>query len=169
MPANKTQSRLAAAPTEMVKHGHRALRKGRVSIENGIYLITATTLDRQKLFANFDVGCAAARCFEDARLLGDAKMQAWVLMPDHVHWLLQLGEWNELSAVVRRLKSVSAQQVNRTLGRTGAILATAFHDHALRSEEDLQDVARYVIANPLRAKLVARVGNYPFWNAVWLE
>lgn len=177
MPANEKTSRARPAPTgagtkvsrtEAVEHGHHALRKGRVSIANGIYLITTTTLDRQKLFADFGAGCAAARCFEDARLLGDAKMLAWVLMPDHWHGLLQLGERDELSAVVRRLKSASAQQVNRALGRRGAVWAAAFHDHALRSEEDLQGMARYVVANPLRAGLVARVGDYPFWNAVWL-
>jgi len=161
-------SRPRAAPTGEIERGHRALRKGRVSIANGIYLITATTPDRQKLFADFDAGCAAARCFEDARLLGDAKMLAWVLMPDHLHGLLQLGERDELSVVVNRLKSASARQTNRALHRTGAVWARAFHDHALRSDEDLQDVARYIIANPIRAKLATRVGDYPFWNAVWL-
>lgn len=29
-------------------------------------------------------------------------------------------------------------------------------------------VARYIIANPIRAKLVRRVGDYPYWNAAWL-
>lgn len=144
------------------------MRKGRISIANGIYLVTATTLDRQKVFTDFDAGCAAGRCFEDKQLLGDAEMLAWVLMPDHAHWLLQLGEQDGLSTVVRRLKSASAQQVNRALNRVGALWAKAFHDHALRSEESLQDVARYVIANPIRAELVKRVGDYPFWNAVWL-
>ena len=151
------------------KNGHHALRKGRVSIANGIYLITTTTFNRQKLFADFAAGCASARCFEDARLLGDAKMLAWVLMPDHLHGLLQLGEQDELSAVVNRLKSASARHVNRALRRTGGVWMKAFHDHALRSEKDLQDVARYVVANPVRAGLVTRVGDYPFWNAVWLE
>ena len=45
---------------------------------------------------------------------------------------------------------------------------TGFHDHALRREEDLAATARYLIANPLRAGLVQRVGDYPFWDAVWV-
>lgn len=137
-----------------VDPGHRALRKARVSIANGIYLVTTTTLERHKLFADFGVGYAAARCFEDARLLGDAKMLAWVLMPDHVHWLLQLGERDELSEVVSRLKAVSARHANSASGKTGTVWAEAFHDHALRGEDNLQEVAR--------------IGDYPFWNAVWL-
>jgi len=43
-----------------------------------------------------------------------------------------------------------------------------FHDHALRKEEDVRAVARYVVANPLRAGLVQRIGDYPHWNAIWL-
>lgn len=150
------------------KGGHHALRKGRVSIANGIYLITTTTLGRQKLFADFSAGCAVAKCIEDGRLLGDAKMLAWVLMPDHLHGVLQLGERDKLGTVVNRLKSASARHANRALRRTGGVWVKAFHDHALRSDEDLQDVARYVVANPVRAGLVTRIGDYPFWNAVWL-
>ena len=130
--------------------------------------MTSATFERQKLFADFGASCAAARCFEDARLLGNAIMLAWVLMPDHVHWLLQLGERDKLSTVVNRMKSASARHANRALNRTGAVWAKAFHDHALRSEDDLQDVARYIVANPLRAGLAERLGDYPFWNAVWL-
>lgn len=182
MPANETKSRAQGALLQdkrdvnddrgqgpLLQHqGHRALRKGRISIANGVYLVTATTIDRQKLFVNFHAGCAAASCFEDARLLGDATMLAWVLMPDHVHWLLQLGERDDLSTVTNRLKSASARHANRILCKTGTVWAKAFHDHALRSEDDLQDVARYVVTNPLRAGLVKRIGDYPFWSAVWL-
>ena len=43
-----------------------------------------------------------------------------------------------------------------------------FHDHAVRAEEDLASVARYIVANPLRAGLRGKIGDYPFWNAIWL-
>ena len=95
-------------------------------------------------------------------------MLAWVLMPDHLHGVLQLGERDKLDLVVSRLKSASARHANRVLRRTGGIWVKAFHDHALRNDEDLLDAARYVVANPVRAGLVPRVGDYPFWNAVWL-
>ena len=34
--------------------------------------------------------------------------------------------------------------------------------------DKMLDVARYIVANPLRAGLVTKIGDYPFWNAVWL-
>lgn len=43
--------------------GHRALRKGRISIANGVYLVTATTIDRQKLFADFGAGVRGSAMF----------------------------------------------------------------------------------------------------------
>jgi putative transposase len=147
---------------------HQALRKGRVSLANHAYLITTTTLDRQPFFNKFNAGCAAARCFENAAILGDAKMLSWVLMPDHAHWLLQLGETDELDIVVNRLKSSSSRLANRVLHRQGMLWAPAYHDHALRAGEDLLNIARYIVANPLRAGLVQRIGDYPFWNAIWL-
>jgi REP element-mobilizing transposase RayT len=95
-------------------------------------------------------------------------MLAWVLMPDHAHWLLQLGEKDELGIVVNRLKSSSSRLANRVLDRQGMFWAPAYHDHALRAEEDLLNIARYIVANPLRAGLVQRIGDYPFWNAIWV-
>jgi hypothetical protein len=35
-------------------------------------------------------------------------------------------------------------------------------------EEDLAQIARYVVLNPVRAGLVRRVGDYPHWDAAWL-
>ncbi|MEJ1380959.1 MAG: transposase, partial [Candidatus Sedimenticola sp. (ex Thyasira tokunagai)] len=63
---------------------------------------------------------------------------------------------------VAAVKSVSA----RHLG--GGVWQAGFHDHALRREEDIIGVARYVVANPMRAGLADRVGDYPHWDAAWL-
>lgn len=133
-----------------------------------VYLVTTATRQRHPLFFDFHAACAAARCFENRILLGDACMLAWVLMPDHAHWLVQMGDHHTLSTVVNRLKSASGRQVNRLLKRQGPLWQKAFHDHALRTEEDLRQVARYMVTNPLRAGLVRQMEDYPFWNAVWL-
>jgi putative transposase len=37
----------------------------------------------------------------------------------------------------------------------------------MRREEHLESMARYVIENPVRAGLVSRIADYPFWNADW--
>lgn len=144
------------------------MRKGRASIPHQIYFVTSATVARQRFFINFKAGCAAARCFEDKAVLGDATLLAWVLMPDHAHWLIQLGDTHMLDQVMNRIKSSSARRVNRVLNRIGQLWQKTYYDHAVREEEDLKGLARYMIANPLRANLVQHIYDYPFWNAVWV-
>lgn len=82
-------------------------------------------------------------------------------MPDHVHVLLRLGE-QPLSAVVQRFKALASKAVG------GSIWASGFHDRRLRDESCLPRVARYIVLNPVRARLVARCGDYPWWNSAML-
>ncbi len=88
-------------------------------------------------------------------------------MPDHFHWLVELKN-STLPALMLATKSRSARAINAHLGRSGRLWQKGFHDRAIRREEDLLAVARYVIANPIRAGLVRRVHDYPLWDAKWL-
>jgi len=65
-------------------------------------------------------------------------------------------------------KSLITREVNLSIGRSGPLWQQGFHDRALRREDDLVKMARYVVANPLRAGLVERLGDYPLWDAIWV-
>ncbi|MFC6633110.1 REP-associated tyrosine transposase [Microbulbifer taiwanensis] len=159
---------LAGKQMAQYKPGHQALRQGRASIRNQIYLVTSTTRKRKPLFSEWQFAHTACRCFEDPKLLKDATMLSWVLMPDHAHWLIQLGKQLELSELVMRIKSATAREINHTNTIKEPVWDRGFHDRALRQDEDIPAAARYIVANPLRAGLVGKIGNYSFWNAVWL-
>jgi putative transposase len=147
-------------------HPHAAkLRVARVSIPGQIYLLTTVTAVRQPLFADWQMGRLLVHCLREQ--LVRAETLAFVVMPDHLHWLVSLRE-GSLSALMQQMKAQSALRINAARAGSGAIWQRGFHDHALRRDEDLVAAARYVIANPVRAGLVQRVGDYPFWDAVWL-
>ena len=146
---------------------HQALRRGRRSETGRIYLLTATTSSRIPWFADFANACVACRAFTQAAALSDSQLIAWVLMPDHVHWLLRLGE-EPLGGAVARMKSAVTRDSCRLRDTPRRIWSPAFHDRAVRREEDLRAAARYVVANPLRAGLRDSLADYPFWDAVWL-
>ena len=88
-------------------------------------------------------------------------------MPDHFHWLIELQS-GSLSELMQKTKSLSTKAVNQATGRNVGLWQRGFHDRALRREEDLVKMARYVVANPLRAGLVERLGDYPLWDAIWV-
>ncbi len=147
--------------------GHRSLRQGRFSQENGIYLITSSTWQQTKVFAEWSYAYAAIKAFTQDKILKDTQLLCWVLMPDHVHWLIQLGQEQDLSALIGTMKSASARAV-RNAGYQKQVWRSGFYDRAIRREEDIATAARYIVANPLRAGLVERVGEYPFWDAIYL-
>lgn len=145
--------------------GHR-LRAGRVSTPGQIYMITTTTLNRRRLFTHLQPGRCVVTALRQAEV--SAKTLAFVVMPDHLHWLMQLNRGYELSAAVRFVKSASSRAVNRHLGMQGSVWSKGFYDHALRRDEDLLRVATYIINNPLRAGLVETIGDYGLWDTVWV-
>ena len=147
--------------------GQRGLRRGRHSRVHGVYLVTAVTDQRIPWFQVMSFARCMCRCLADPGCLPGSRNLCWVVMPDHVHLLLELLD-ADLSRSVKCLKATSARKLNREIGRSGRFWAPGFHDHALRKEEDLKGVGRYIVANPLRAGLVTRLSDYPYWNAVWL-
>jgi putative transposase len=148
--------------------GHRALRRGRHSLTGQIYLITFVTSNRERLFDDAGNAAIVARASEDGRLWYRSRLLAWVLMPDHWHGMVELGDLDDISIVVQRLKTNTAKALRRYRSDGVPVWAKGFHDRALRADENLRAAARYLIANPLRAGLVTRIGDYPYWNAIWL-
>ena len=143
------------------------LRAGRFSETQRIYLLTATTENREILFSDFTVGRLVVAELKTAQQDGLAESLAWVLMPDHLHWFIAL-QHGSLSDLMRRIKGRSAKRINELTKRQGKLWQDGFHDRALRREEDVLPAARYIVANPLRAGLVNRAGDYPLWDSVWL-
>ena len=145
---------------------HR-LRLGRYAEPNRIYLLTTNTFDRKPVFNDFALGRMVVAQFRAAQVQGRANSLAWVVMPDHFHWLVELHQ-GSLGDLMQKTKSLSTKAVNQSAGRSISLWQKGFHDRALRREEDLVKLARYVVANPLRAGLVQKLGDYPLWDAIWV-
>ena len=150
----------------MVRKGRVSeLRKGRFSERGRIYHVTFTTFDRIPLFADFWLGRQVVGCMRGQE--SRATTLAYVIMPDHIHWLIRL-ESKSLSDTVKFLKGQSACFLNKIIGRRAPVWQPGFYDRAIRREEDLIAIARYIVLNPVRGGLVKSVGEYPLWDACWL-
>ncbi len=145
------------------------LRKGRYNESGRAYFVTTVLAKREAVYFH-DFHCARLTITEMRTLheSGVINSLAWVVMPDHVHWLFQLGQSLTLSEVMKTYKARTAHRINNYLNRRGALWQKTFYDHAVREEEDIRGIARYIVANPLRAGLVKNIGEYPHWDAVWL-
>ena len=151
----------------MPKRAH-ALRTGRFSEVARVYLVTTVTQARAPLFSDFRLARLTIRALQASDAAGTCRTLAFVLMPDHLHWLLELRAAS-LSSVVGHFKAKASAAINRETGSPGVQRwQKGFHDHAVRQEEDLATLARYVVANPLHAGISRGVGGYSHWDAVWV-
>jgi len=146
--------------------GHIALRRGRVSIPGQLYLVTTCTADRIPCFAKEAAARAAWETLTDPSTWPGAHPLVWVLMPDHWHGLLRLTGIESLSIVMARAKAAVRRAA--AVATDEPIWQRSFHDHALRSEVNVIDVGRYVLANPVRAKLAPHWSEWRWRGGEWL-
>ena len=125
------------------------------------YLLTTCTAERRAILQTADlVGAVKARLFQACAVEGFSAM-AYCFMPDHCHVLLLAGrDDSSFRSVVRRFKQTSSFDYSRDSGKR--LWQAGYHDHVLHSDEATVSVAKYVLANPVRAGLVQRFEDYPF-------
>ncbi|MGV6491083.1 REP-associated tyrosine transposase [Stenotrophomonas rhizophila] len=142
------------------------LRYGRQSQPGSTYLLTLVVAGRCRLFLDPGNVALVVESLRYAERNGYSRSTAWVVMPDHVHWLMELRR-GSLASCMGLLKSRSARLLNLRLGRQGQLWQHGYHDHALRDDESLVHAARYVMANPIRAGLSSAIGEYPHAWSRW--
>ena len=154
---------------ECRKRGVHSLRIGRFSEPRRIYHVITSTKDRSRIFSNLFAGRVVINAMYREDEAGHVDTLAFVVMPDHLHWLFKLNGSRSLSSTVGTMKSYSTRRLNSLLKRRGRIWQSGFYDHAIRSDDVLVHVARYIIANPLRARIAKSVRQYSLWDSVWVK
>ena len=88
------------------------LRKGRASQAGMVYHVTTVTQNRTPYFEVLDNGRKVVQQLMALQAQGMAETLCYVLMPDHLHWLMVLHD-GTLSDVVRLLKGRSARAIGQ--------------------------------------------------------
>ena len=88
---------------------------------------------------------------------------AYCLMTNHYHLLIETPDAN-LSRGMQYLNGVFTQRFNRTHERVGHVMQGRFRSIVVEKESHLLELARYVVLNPVRAKMVRRVRDWK-WSS----
>jgi putative transposase len=124
------------------------------------YHVTTCTHRRAPVFAD-----AAAAAYAIVQLRRSASKHAFALaaycfMPDHVHLLVygtSLG--SDFRAFVADFKQATGFAHRRATGRL--LWQAGYHERVLRSDEQTEVAACYILGNPVRSGLTAAWGEYP--------
>jgi REP element-mobilizing transposase RayT len=88
---------------------------------------------------------------------------AYCLMTNHYHILIETPEGN-LSIGMRQLNGVYTQLFNKWHGRTGHLFQGRYKAILIQKDSHLLEVCRYVVLNPVRAKMIEKPEDWP-WSS----
>jgi putative transposase len=109
-----------------------------------------------------------AICVNEAILrgakLGQYNLLAYVVMPNHVHLLVEPSV--PVARITRGIKGVSARDANVLLDRVGeSFWQPESFDHWIRNGVALERTILYIENNPVKAKLVKRAEDWQWSSA----
>lgn len=135
----------------------------------GIYFVTICTHGRQRLFEEARLRTVVENAwawlpqYPSGRGL---ELDAWVVMPDHLHGIIRLLPTREstesdrggsLGALVGQFKRISTRRINLLRRSPGApVWQRGYHDRVVRDDDELQRIRTYIAENPTRWRATHR-------------
>jgi REP element-mobilizing transposase RayT len=144
----------------------RNLRKGRFSQCGYWYLITTGTKGRLPMLSDPAASRIVMDCLKWLEKQGRMDLTAGVIMPDHIHFVARLLS-TTLPSLMHSLKSFTSNKINEELGREGPLWEPQYHDHAIRTDDELKERVIYCLHNPVRKGLVNHFKDYPHWYCAY--
>ncbi|SBT18929.1 Transposase IS200 like protein [Marinomonas gallaica] len=144
----------------MYVKGHSALRRGRQCTESDVFHVVIKTRNNHPFFNDFYLARSLVKTLMFCEEHCFCRTVAFCIMPDHVHWLVQPLNKSLSKLIYSVKKQTSSERLK---------WARSFYDCGIRNESQLINTARYIIANPKRAGIVASVNDYPHWDCIYVS
>jgi putative transposase len=129
-------------------------------LTNQAFFVTAALLDHAPVFAEARAAQIAFDTLQFFRSRREIDLHGYVIMPDHIHAIVNLRAPLMLPDFMRRFKSYVARQVGQ-----GAIWQHGYWSQAVPNEQILVEKLTYMLRNPVRKRLVERPEDYEWSSA----
>ncbi len=139
-------------------------RTARVLVDQGYYHIVTRGIDRRRLF----------RYKQDYELFLDiiatylkrfkVHIMNYCLMPNHVHLLMKAELASDLPLFMKAILQVYAAKFRKKYKSVGFVFQNRYKSRLIDNDVYLLECARYIERNPVRAKIVEDVAEYP-WSS----
>ena len=139
------------------------MRSRRIEFTGAVYHAIQRGNNKELIFrSNSDRQFFLAELVNSKKQFG-FKLFGYVLLDNHYHLLLQVGDM-PLSKIMQRQNSLYSRYYNRTYERTGHLFGIRYKASIIHDEKYLFTVLRYIHWNPIRAGLVSSVSDYK-WSS----
>ncbi len=143
-------------------HRNSLRLKGYDYTQPGAYFVTLCTKNRECLFGEVvgdrvqlnEYGCIVAETWQWLdRHYAYVELDAWVVMPNHLHGILVMTDRavdrKPLGRLVGAFKTVSAREINQLRDTPSCpVWQRDFYDRINRNDRSLQRIRQYIVNNP---------------------
>ena len=136
-------------------------RKPRLEIEGGLYHLITRGVDRRDIFHSPEDHHRFLSMLNALKGKLPFYLYAYCLMTNHVHLLIE-RRTDDVGRIMHRLLTGYSQYYNRKYKRTGHLFQGRHRAILCQSDGYLAELVRYIYLNPVRAKIVDTVEQYPF-------
>jgi putative transposase len=127
---------------------------------NRAYFVTISTKEQQDIFTDLNAVNAHLDVLNSCCKKENFSIWAYCFMPDHLHLILLAQENSDLIKFIRIYKQLSGYRYKKETGKV--LWQKSFYDHILRKEENIPQVIKYILENPVRKGMVEYCADYPF-------
>jgi REP element-mobilizing transposase RayT len=131
----------------------------------GVHHVTSRGVDGRNVFVDIETYELCLRLIGKAVRRHAIKCHAFCLMTNHFHLVLETFVEGQLAAVMQFLNSAYARNFNEIVGRRGYLFERPFRSVLIDKERHALEVSRYVVLNPVRARMVASATAYR-WSSL---
>ena len=149
-------------------------RYRRANIKGGSYFFTVVTYKRQRFLCDENVRNALRDAVRNTQLLFPFTIEAWVLLPEHLHciWTLPPNDadfgkrWAMIKRFVTKRCGPSLFREEMMTGskrrrNESTVWQRRFWEHAIRDDSDFTRHMDYIHYNPVKHGWAARVADWP--------
>lgn len=150
-------------------------RYRRANTPGGTYFFTVVTYRRRGFLCDADVRAALREAITKVRTQHPFCIDAWVLLPDHLHaiWTLPPNDagfalrWQQIKRLVTRrcgarLHCAAWMTQSKAKHRESTLWQRRYWEHQIRDDLDFERHMDYLHFNPVKHGLVQRVADWPY-------
>lgn len=134
-------------------------RKPRLEYEGAIYHVIQRGNNREYIFEKEEDKESLIKDIFSKKMDLNFKLIGYVIMDNHFHILLQVGE-KPLQSIMHRINSKYSKYYNRKCGRSGHVYGERYKAILVQNESYLLVLLRYMHQNPIRAGICSKVEEY---------
>lgn len=135
----------------------------RVEFSGAVYHVTARGNDRQRIYLEADDHRRFLAVLTEVVARYGFVCHSYCLMGNHYHLLVETPRPN-LAVGMRQLNGLYSRRFNRVHGRLGHLFQARYRAILVEKERHLLALSRYIVLNPVRARLRERPADWP-WSS----